>query len=262
MGRFVGTAVALVTVLASGATPAAAQGSDDPLRVVVTVDGEDITGRTVTFDPARPVEVSLTVRNPGAAKQEVRLVRITGVALALTFFSYDTTVPFEVPSRGQVTRTFPLDVRDLDGQAIGLLPTTVALLSEDRVELASSDTVVDVRGSFWSVYGVFGVALLVLTALAWTGALLALARHRLSANRFRRALRFLPAGVGTGLVAVVTLSVLRLVPPEPEVEIPIVLGAAVIGLLLGFLTPHPAPAGPPDPTGDGPTVALTREWTR
>jgi hypothetical protein len=52
------------------------------------------------------------------------------------------------------------------------------------------------------------------------------------------------------LVAVVTLSVLRLVPPAPAIEIPVVLGAAVIGFLLGYLTPNPVSpsASPDDPT--------------
>ncbi|MGW5050580.1 hypothetical protein [Actinokineospora sp. NPDC004072] len=246
-------AVALVGISLLGAPAASAR--SEPLEVIATLDGRSISGRTVAFDPARPAELSITAINPTGQARQVRLVRVSGVALALTFFAYDTTIPFEVPARGEDTRTFPLDVRDLDGQAIGLLPTSVELLAEDRTVLGGVDTVADVRGSLWSVYGVFGIAMAVLTALTWASALLALARHRLSANRFRRALRFLPAGAGTGLVAVVTLSVLRLVPPEPAVEIPIVLGAACIAMLLGFLTPHPLPAQA-NPV-DGPTVGLT-----
>ncbi|GGS16933.1 hypothetical protein [Actinokineospora fastidiosa] len=253
MGRLTVVAVALVGISLMG-TPAAAAPSA-PLEVIVTVDGGTVTGRTVTLDPARPAELRVTAVNPTGQARQVRVIRVSGVALALTFFAYDTAIPFEVPARGEATRTFPLDVRHLDGQAIGLLPASVELLDDDRAVLGSVDTVTDVRGSLWSVYGVFGIAMALLTALTWASALLALARHRLSPNRFRRALRFLPAGVGTGLVAVVTLSVLRLVPPEPAVEIPIVLGAAVIAMLLGFLTPHPAPA-PADPV-DGPTVGLT-----
>ncbi|SDJ36277.1 hypothetical protein SAMN05192558_109141 [Actinokineospora alba] len=262
MGRLIAAAVALVTAaLVLGASPAAAQDGDEPLRVTVTIDGKNIDGRTVTLDPRKVAELSITAENPGSKPQKVRLIRVSGVALALTFYAYDTTLPFEVPARGRTTRTFPLDVRDLDGQAIGLLPTSVTLLDDDRNVLGGAKTVADVQGSFWSVYGVFGLAMLVLTAITWAGALLALARHRLSPNRFRRALRFLPAGIGTGLVAVVSLSVLRLVPPEVEVEIPIVLGAALVAMALGFLTPHPvpdAPAAAPVPD-DGRTVSLTTQ---
>jgi hypothetical protein len=32
-----------------------------------------------------------------------------------------------------------------------------------------------------------------------------------------------------------------MVPPAPAVEIPVVIGAAIIALVLGFLTPHPSP---------------------
>lgn len=246
MGRrvaaLVASAAALVGMLGVLTAPtAAAADSGGDLTVTVQINDRDVSGQTVALTPDEPLELTITAENPGTEARSVRLVRVSGVALALRFFAYDTTLPFQVPARGRVTRTFPLDVRDLDGQAVGLLPTSIELLTEDRTVLGSAETVADVRGSLWSVYGVFGLAMLGLTVLAWAGALLALARNTLSANRFRRALRFLPAGVGTGLVAVVSLSVLRMVPPAPAVEIPVVIGAALIAMVLGFLTPHPSP---------------------
>jgi hypothetical protein len=254
MRRVIAAGVALAaSAVLLGATPAAAA---DPFQIAVSLDSRNINENTVTVDPSRPAELSVTATNDGNSTVKVRSVRVTGVALALTFFSYDTTMPFDVPAHGKVTRTLVLDFNDLGGQAIGLLPTTVEIIGSQREVLASVDTVSDVHGSLWSVYGVFGLALLVLTALAWLTALLALARHRLSPNRWRRAIRFLPAGVGTGLVAVITLSVLRLVPPAPAVEIPVVLGAAAIGLLLGYLTPHPVP-GPPPSAPDDPTIGMS-----
>ncbi|WP_246842767.1 hypothetical protein [Allokutzneria sp. NRRL B-24872] len=256
MRRLIASGVALVVAALAvllGGSPALAA---EPLGIAVAFDGKDIAGNAVTIDPAKPVELTVTAVNRGDSPLRVRSVRVKGVALALTFFAYDTTFPFDVPAGESVTRTLVLDFADLAGQAIGLLPTTVEVVGAQRESLGGVSTVSDVKGSLWSVYGAFGVALLVLTALAWASALLALARHKLSANRWRRALRFLPAGVGTGLVAVVTLSVLRLVPPEPSVEIPVVLGAAVIGLLLGYLTPHPAPVPAPAPPED-PGVGVT-----
>ncbi|HEV7977394.1 hypothetical protein [Amycolatopsis sp.] len=240
-----------------GASPAVAAGSGEALKIAVTIDGQNIGDNTVAVEPGEPVELAVTAINNGSSSIRVRSVRLSGVALALTFFSYDIMVPFDVPAGGRATRTLELDLAALNGQAIGLLPASVELLDSQRETLGSASTVTDVRGSIWSVYGVFGLAMLVLTVLAWAGALLALARHRLSPNRWRRALRFLPAGVGTGLVAVVTLSVLRLVPPEPVVEIPVVLGAAAIALLLGYLTPHPAPESVVDAPDDDFTMGLT-----
>jgi hypothetical protein len=255
MRRVIAAGVALgVCAVLFGGSPAAAA---EPLRIAITFDGKDITGNTVTVEPSKPVELTVTATNESDSVVKVRSVRVSGVALALTFFSYDTVVPYEVPARQTVTRTLVLDLAELEGQAIGLLPASVEVLDPQREVIGSSKTVTDVRGSLWSVYGVFGLALLALTAFIWATALVALARHRLSPNRWKRALRFLPAGIGTGLVAVVSLSVLRLVPPEPSVEIPIVLAAAAIGLVLGYLTPHPVPppAGPIGP--DDPTIGMT-----
>lgn len=195
------------------------------------------------LDPAETnLKVSVTVRNDTDTVQRVKIVRLSGTALAMTFFAYDTTVPFDVPAKQTVTRGFPLDLSDLGSQAIGLLPTKVEVLTPERDVLAEVEVTGDVRGSLWSVYGVFGLAVLVLTILSWLGALIALARRRLPANRWQRAMRFLPAGIGTGLVAVFSLSVLRFVPPSPTAEIPFIVGAAGAALLLGYLTPHPGDA--------------------
>ena len=263
MGRVIAAGVALgLCAVLLGAPPANAAGGK--LGLAVTLDDRPITNTTVAIDPAKQIKLSVTATNSGAATVKVRSMRVSGVALALTFFAYDTTAPFEVPAHSRVTRIFMLDLGDLSGQAIGLLPSSVELLDAQRTSLGEATTVADVRGSFWSVYGAFGLAMLVLTILAWLTALLALARHRLPANRWRRGLRFLPAGFGTGLVAVVSLSVLRLVPPEPAIEIPVVLGAAAIAFLLGYLTPHPAPRRALEPADDV-TVRfpdVTQEFTR
>jgi hypothetical protein len=234
-----------------GSTPAMAA---EPLKIAIAFDGKEVTGNTVTIEPNRQMEMTVTAVNETDAPVKIRSVRMTGVALALTFFSYDTTVPFDIAPRQTVSRKIMLDFADLGDQAIGLLPATIDVVDVDRNVVGTTKTVADVNGSLWSVYGVFGLVMLGLTALLWISGLLALARHKLSPNRWRRAWRFLPAGIGTGLVAVVTLSVLRLVPPEPSAEIPIVLIAAAIGLVLGYLTPHPIPEpvepmlGPDDPT--------------
>jgi hypothetical protein len=236
----------------------AAPGAGKSLSLDARIDGRTVGDGQLVVDPARTAVVEITVRNQTASGQRVKTVRLSGTALALTFFAYDTTVAFDVPAGASVSRTFPLDLADLDRQANGLLPVSVQLLGPDRAVLAEVEATGDVRGSLWSVYGVFGIALVVLSALAWAGALVALARHRLPANRWRRALRFLPAGFGTGLSAVVTLSVLRLVAPAPAAEIPLILGAAAVALVLGYLTPYPGDATSTAAVNpaDGETVAL------
>ena len=222
------------------APAASAQGGSVALEA--TVDGKPVGATTLVLDPAQTPRISVTVRNNTNTVQRIRTVRLKGTALALTFFAYDTTVPFDVPAKGTITRGFQLDLADLGSQAIGLLPTTVQVISPDRDVVAEVETTGDVRGSLWSVYGVFGLAVLVLTILSWLGAIIALARRRLPANRWQRAMRFLPAGVGTGLVAVISLSVLRFIPPSPTAEVPFIVGAAGAALILGYLTPHPGDA--------------------
>ncbi|MFD4675920.1 hypothetical protein ACFWNN_39780 [Lentzea sp. NPDC058450] len=196
------------------------------------------------LDPAQTAKVSITVRNNTNTVQRVKTVRISGSALALTFFSYDTTVPFDVPARSSETRSFPMEPTDLGAQALGLLPVEFEVIDTSRETIASVETTGDVQGSLWSVYGAFGLGVLILTALSWAGALIALGRRRLPANRWQRAMRFLPAGIGTGLVAVISLSVLRLVAPSPTAEIPFIVGAAAAAFVLGYLTPHPGEPGP------------------
>ncbi len=219
--------------------PSTAVAQGGSVLLEADVDGRPVGVGNLVLDPSRTAKVSVTVRNGTDTVQRVKTVRISGTALALTFFAYDTTVPFDVPPRSAETRSFPLDPADVGAQAIGLLPVTVEVVDVQRETIASVETTGDVKGSLWSVYGAFGLGVLVLTALSWLGALLALSRRRLPPNRWQRAMRFLPAGIGTGLVAVISLSVLRLVAPSPTAEIPFIVGAAAAALLLGYVTPHP-----------------------
>ncbi|ONI90260.1 hypothetical protein ALI22I_13155 [Saccharothrix sp. ALI-22-I] len=243
-----------------------AHAAGDTVSIDATVDGTPVREDELLLDPSSSSSISVTVHNGTDTVRHVKTIRLSGTALALTFFSYDTTVPFDVPAKQSVTRGFVLDLGQLGTQATGLLPTELEVLDTNRDSIASIGTTGDVRGSMWSVYGVFGLAVFGLTVLAWAGALFALARRRLPANRWQRAMRFLPAGVGTGLVAVISLSVLRVMAPSPAAEIPFILGAAAVAFVLGYLTPHPsadseAPFNPPfDPPFTDPesTQRITR----
>jgi hypothetical protein len=230
-----------------------------------TVDRKPVGGaEELVLDPAGSTRFEVTVHNATDTPRHVKTVRLSGTALALTFFAYDTTLPFDVPAKESVTRAFVLDLADLGGQATGLLPTEIEVLDASRDRIASVGATGDIRGSMWSVYAVFGLGVLLLTALSWAGALFALARRRLPANRWQRAMRFLPAGIGTGLVAVISLSVLKLMAPSPTAEIPFIAGAAAAALLLGYLTPHPGEAEEPTGAGrpDSPDGTLTERITR
>lgn len=49
-------------------------------------------------DPVGPVELSVMVSNCTNSVSHGHRVRLVGTALPLTFFDYDTTVPFDVPA--------------------------------------------------------------------------------------------------------------------------------------------------------------------
>jgi hypothetical protein len=183
--------------------------------------------------------VVLTVRNDTAASVEIATVRLAGQVMGLTFYAYDTSVSFKVAPGAVATYRFALRLIGLEGQATGLIGSSISVLDAGQHPLASENLVVDVRGSLASVYGLFGLAVLVLTLLAFLGVLFGLARHRLPVNRFRRSLRFLVPGVGLGLFLGFTLSATRVFVPQPGRWVPLVIGSAAVLFGLGYLTPSP-----------------------
>ena len=191
----------------------------------------------VNLSPDHPASVSLRVADSTATPVTITTVRIQGTVIGLTFFSYDTSVNLRV--RAGTTLHFVLDTSGLGGQAVGLIPGSVKLLDARHDVVASQSMVTDVHGSLISVYGLFGLALLILTILAFADVLLAIARHRMSPNRWRRALRFLAPGIGLGLVLVFTLSALAVWVPSPGTWLVTVVVSAVVFFVLGYLSPTP-----------------------
>lgn len=244
--------------------PAAPAGALDTVTVEAAIDGRPVSRSSerepVRLRPRQPASLELRVTNTGPAPLQVRTVRLQGEVMGLTFFAYDTSVSFTVAPGTTEDRRFALDLIGLKGQATGLIRGSVALLDGTRRTIASEPMVVDVRGSLSSVYGMFGLAVIALTALSLGGALLALARHQLPENRWRRGLRFLTPGVGLGLFAVFTLSALRVLVPRPGVWIPILLVAGGGAFAAGYITP--TPDDEEDEGGgdmDGPPVGETVE---
>ena len=95
----------------------------------------------------------------------MRGVKLDSRVLGLAFFTYSSRVDLSVPPVGTGTRTFALDLFDLGGQATGLLPTRVSPIDPGRKTIAERSFIVDVRGSAFSVYGVFGLANAVISLL-------------------------------------------------------------------------------------------------
>lgn len=236
----IGLAMAALAAAAAMMTLAHAKGG---VELEATIEDHDVAessdNQPVVLNPRGEPVLSVRVTNRGDRPVNIRTVRLEGVAIGLTFFAYDTSVGMRVRAGETEDRTFQMDLVGLEGQAVGLVRGKVSVLNKDRHTLAQVPMVVDVRGSLKSVYGVFGMFIAAFTFVALVGALVKLARHTLPMNRWRRAMRFATPGIGAGLTAVFTLSALRIFSPVATKWLPLVLGGAVIGFVLGYATPSP-----------------------
>jgi hypothetical protein len=223
--------------------PAVDGGNDAAIELEAEVAGQDLeradANRPAELTPDEPVEVHLVITNPGSEPVFVRSVRLEGSVLGLTFFNFETVVGLEVDPGATAERAYPLDLIGLEGQATGLIPSELQLLDQERSVLASQGFTADVRGSMRSVYALFGLAVALFTALTLAACCVALARHRLSPNRFRRGLQFLVPGLGLGLTATFTLSALRVVAPGAGLWVPLTIGCGAALFVIGYLTPAP-----------------------
>jgi len=189
--------------------------------------------------PNSPAKVRLTVTNRTGSNLRIATVRFEGQVLDLPLFSYDTAVNLFVPPHRTTSLTFPLVLTSVGSQATGLLVAGITLLAADGSAIASQSLVANVHGSLNSIYGFFGLAVLVLTVSSLALALLAMARHTLPENRWLRGVRFLVPGFGIGLVLTFSLSAFHVFTPGPGHWLPLLIIPSAIGLALGFLTPAP-----------------------
>lgn len=230
-----------------------------------TIDDRDIAETSATeplrLQPNSTIRVAIALTNNSDGALHIRRVDLAGHVLGLTFFSYSTAVELTIaPGRSEALK-YRLDLTGLEGQATGLIVADLAVIGEDGAPIASIPLDTDVRGSLYSVYGLFGIALAVLTALAIADAALAIARHRLSTNRWQRGLRLLAPGIGIGLIFGFTASVLRWWVPDTGLWLAVAGVAAAVGFLLGYCSPTPevedlAPNEEFDETADVETVRL------
>jgi hypothetical protein len=153
-------------------------------------------------------------------------------------FSYDTRVDMSLKPGATEVRSFDLDLTDLRGQASGYIPSQLQLLTPDHSAIGTDDFPVDVRGRpLRTVYGIFGLAVLGITALLFVRLCLRLARGQLPTNRWQRGLEFAAPGLGLGLTLTFTLSTLRVVVPSAVHWVPLVLACGAIMFVLGYLAP-------------------------
>ncbi|MEU6585014.1 hypothetical protein [Nocardia sp. NPDC046763] len=239
VGALLMVALVVVAVVFVAGPARAATG----VSATATLDGRAIAGadagHPVRLDPKRVAQVVVEVTNGTADPVSVRRVDLAGHVLGLNFYSYSTTVELTVAAGRTEKLTYRLDPAGLDGQATGLIGSDLTLIGADGRPLTAVHTVVDVRGSLASVYGLFGIIIAVLTALAIVDAALTVARHRLSANRWQRGLRLLAPGLGIGLMIGFTGSVARWWVPGTALWLALAGATAALFFVAGYLSPTP-----------------------
>ena len=236
------TAIAIFATAAILAGPVAAAQSEVE-TAAATINEHDVaaaaTGEPLRLYPGESVDVVVDLVNHGDRPVQITQVQLDGRVIGLTFFSYATSVDLTVAPGARDTVRYRLDLTGLKGQATGLLGAELIIRDRAGDAVAVLPTVIDVRGSLRSVYGFFGMALVVLTALALADAALALARHRLSANRWQRGLRLLTPGIGIGLVLAFSASVARWWVPSTGVWLLVAGLTAAAFFALGYFSPTP-----------------------
>ena len=226
----------------------------DGVGVAVKLNTRDIAtadaNNPLRLTPQDGVVISVEVTNNGTAPVDVRNVKLDSQVLGLAFFTYSTRVDLTVPPGGTGTRTFALDLFDLGSQATGLLPARVSLIDPGRNTIAERSLIVDVRGSAFSVYGVFGLAIAVVSLLLLFGLVARLVSRRLPDNRWSRAWRFLLPGVGLGLTATLAAGIVRAFVPSSRTSVVLLVVGAVVGFVAGYLSPQPGDRGDEDSLDD------------
>ena len=219
-------------------------------------------GHPLRISPNAAVSIAIKVHNGGSAPVFVRSVRLQSRVAGVLLFASSTRIDLNLPGGATATRTLDADLGDVRSQATGLLPAEVALLGPQRSQLASEALTVDVRGSLLSVYGLFGIAIALITIGLLISGMLRLVTGRQPANRWRRAIPFAVIGVGVGLTLTFSLSALRIFAATPSLWILLIVIGGLAGFAFGFTTPNPTD-GDDDDDDDlvdapEPTPAMTR----
>jgi hypothetical protein len=253
--------LAAATLLTSA--PAAYAQDDHPVITHATIDGQDVSiaasAAPIPLYPDRIADVTVDVANHGKDPIEIASVQLVGRVLGLTFFSFATGVEMTIAPGASSTVHYQLDLTDLKHQATGLIETELIVRNHTRGEVAVVHMVADVRGSLLSVYGLLGLAILVLTALAIVDAAVAIAKHKDSQNRWRRGLRMLTPGIGIGLVLAFTASVARWWVPSTHLWLLTAGITAAIFFVLGYFSPTPDDDDLAVEPGEDTTVVATTD---
>ncbi|CAM3573139.1 hypothetical protein [Smaragdicoccus niigatensis] len=238
--------IAAITPLSAAAAPATTGG----LTYTATVAGNAVSSASesqpLELDPKHQTDVKVTLKNSGSEPVTVTSIGLDGRILGLTLFNIRTATAITVAPGATKTMSFPMDLRDLDGQATGLVGGDFSVRTAAGQDL-KSPVVSEVQGSLFSVYGLFGLGLVIMTIIAALDVALAISRRRLPENRFRRGLLTMAPGVGVGLVLIFSLSAMSVWVPSGPRWIVSALVFAGACFAVGYFTGRPDNADERDP---------------
>jgi len=213
------------------------------VELYASINGRPVSsgtnGNPIDLHPRQPTTLDVRVDNQGSGPIVVHGVRLEGRVMGVTFYELDTEVDFEVPAGEIQARDFQVDLGDLSGQAVGLIPSSVTILDGGHRPIATEGTLVDVEGSWHSIYAEFALAVALVTVLLFIGLLVGVARHRLKPNRLWRAFSFMPFGIGLALTIVFLLSAAAVTQPGVALATPALLFCGAGSWAFGFLSPSP-----------------------
>ena len=222
--------------------PSAFAQTDGGLKWSATIAGrlhEEIdSNQPLELGADDQVPVVLTLENVGQEEIKVRRVRLNGHVMGMSFFNFSVRIDANLAPGELTRREFNFDLDALANQANGYIPASLELLDPERQLVASDSFPVDVRGSVFSVYGLFGISIALLTVALLGSLLVSIYREQLAQrNRWQRALQFLPVGVGSGLTLTFTLSALRMLIPSAKAWLSLVLICGGAAFLVGYFLP-------------------------
>lgn len=229
----------LGSLFAAPASPSSAQANSATISVSVNGVKVKAMAEPLKLDASATQHFKVSVNNPTGAEVHITTVSFEGKVIGLPVFRCEGLVSLVVPPGDAAEQEFEMDSNCLKDQATGLMPANITVYDNNRVALDSWNLTLDITGSFKSIYGLFGIALASLTLLSILGGLIALARHRLSPNRWSRAMRFAIPGIGLGFTIVFALAAAGIAIPTTTMWIPIVCSSFAVLGLFGYLSPKP-----------------------
>jgi hypothetical protein len=239
-------AMLYVALPSSGMSIASPATTDEVTIVDAQLAGRDLSTADeddplkITEEPNTPF--SMKLKNNTDRPVEVWFTRFVGRSLAMAFLHYDLRMPLTIPPGGTRSVNTTVDFLDVSSSADGYLDAALRVYDVDKRAVSEQKFVADVQGKTTSQTGLVALELLVLAAICIIEIIVRIFRNSLPRNRFLRGLMFAFTGAVIMLSITLGLSVMRIALLPARTWVPLVLFSTLVGFVLGYLAPGPAPS--------------------